>query len=81
MFVALTGVGKTHLALTLLESEYKNHFNFIKIICPTLVHNQTYKSGGWVRTDPDLFITNWIIIYTIGLKRLVFCSLDPKLYS
>ena len=35
LFVAPTGVGKTHLALTLLETEYKNHFDFIEIICPT----------------------------------------------
>ena len=44
LFVALTGVGKTHLALNLLESEYMNHFDFIVIICPTLGHNETYKS-------------------------------------
>ena len=40
LFVAPTGVGKTHLALDLLEKEYKNHFNFIIIICPTLVHKK-----------------------------------------
>ena len=36
LFVAPTGVGKTHLALNLFESEYRNHFDFIIIICPTL---------------------------------------------
>ena len=36
LFVAPMGVGKTHLALDLLEKEYFNHFNFISIICPTL---------------------------------------------
>ena len=25
LFIAQTGVGKTHLALNLLESEYRNH--------------------------------------------------------
>ena len=40
-FVAQTGVGKTHLALNLLEKEYKNYFDFIIIICPTLKHNET----------------------------------------
>ena len=54
LFVALTGVGETHLALNLLESEYKNHFNFIIIVCPTLAHNETYKSRGWVWTDPEV---------------------------
>ena len=54
MFVALTGVGKTPLALSLLENEYRNHFNFIVIICPTLAHNETYKSQGWVWNIPDV---------------------------
>ena len=54
LFVAPTGVGKTHLALNLLENEYRNHFDFIVIICPTLVHNETYKSHGWVWTDPEV---------------------------
>ena len=54
LFVAPTGVGKTHLGLSLLENEYRNHFNFIVIICPTLEHNETYKSRGWVWNDPDV---------------------------
>ena len=54
MFVAPTGVGKTHLALSLLENEYRNHFDFIVIICPTLRYNSTYKSQGWVWNDPDV---------------------------
>ena len=44
LFVALTRIGKTCLALDLLESEYFKHFDFIVIICPTLKHNETYKS-------------------------------------
>ena len=52
--IAPTGVGKTHLALSLLENEYRNHFNFIVIICPTLAHNETYKNRGWVWNDPDV---------------------------
>ena len=39
LFVAPTGVEKTHLALSLLEAEYRNHFDFIVIICPTLRYN------------------------------------------
>ena len=54
LFVAPTGVGKTHLALSLLENECFNHFNYIIIICPTLVHNEAYKSRGWVWNDPDV---------------------------
>ena len=43
-----------HLALSLLKNEYRNHFDFIVIICPTLVHNEKYKSQGWVWNDPDV---------------------------
>ena len=54
LFVAPTGVGKMHLALSLLENEYRNYFDFILIICLTLEHNETYKSRGWVWNDPDV---------------------------
>ena len=43
-----------HLALDLLENEYRDHFDFIIIICPKLEHNETYKSRGWVWNDPDV---------------------------
>ena len=54
LFIAPTGVGKTHLALSLLETEYMNHFDFIVIICPTLRYNSTYKSRSWVWNDSDV---------------------------
>ena len=54
LFIAPAGVGKTHLALSLLEHEYRHHFNFIVIICPTLRYNSTYKSRGWAWNDPDV---------------------------
>ena len=44
LFMAPTGVGKAHLALSLPENEYRNYFDFIVIICPTLRYNSTYKS-------------------------------------
>ena len=54
LFVAPTGVGKTHLALSLPETEYRNQFNFIVIICPTLRYNSTYKNRSLVWNDPDV---------------------------
>ena len=54
LFIAPTGVGKTHLALSLPENEYRNHFDFVVIICPTLRYSSTYKSRGWVWNDPDV---------------------------
>ena len=53
LFVAPTGVGKMHLALNLLESEYL-HFDFIIIICPMLKRNETYRSRKWVWNDPEV---------------------------
>ena len=54
LFIAPTRVGKTHLALSLLETEYRNHCDFIVIICPTLRYNSTYKNRSWVWNDPDV---------------------------
>ena len=54
LFIAPIGLGKTHLALSLLETEYRNHFNFIVIIFPTLRYNSTYKNQSWVWNDPDV---------------------------
>ena len=56
LLVAPTGVGKTRLALDLLESEYRHHFHFIIIICPTLAHSKTSKSRGWVWNDPEVIL-------------------------
>ena len=36
LFVAPTGVGKTHLVSDLLKSDYFDHFDFSVIICTTL---------------------------------------------
>ena len=44
LFIAPAGVGKTHLALSLLENEYRNHFDFIVIICPTLRYSSLHTS-------------------------------------
>ena len=54
LFIVPAGVGKMHLALNLLENEYRNHFSFIVIICPMLKYNETYKSRGWVWNNPDV---------------------------
>ena len=55
LFVAPTGVGKTDLALDLLEKEYKNYFDFIIIICSTLKHKNTQGFKiGW--TDPEVIL-------------------------
>ena len=47
LFVAPTGVGKTHLALDSLKREHLDHFNFTIILCLTLWHNETYHQQKW----------------------------------
>ena len=81
LFVAPTGVGKTHLALSLLETEYRNHFNFIVIICLTLRYNSSYKFRSWVWNDPDVIpIEPGNQLYYL-MERLVVFSLGIKPYS
>ena len=47
MFVGVTACGKTEFLLRLLETEYKNHFELIIILCPTILDNKIYLSRKW----------------------------------
>ena len=52
MFVGATNVGKAEYLLRILETEYKNHFEFIVIMCPTILDNtKTYLSRKWIFDD------------------------------
>ena len=70
LFVAPTGVGKTHLTLDLIKEEYKNYFNFIVIICLTLSYNKTYRSQKWFWTDPNVIHIEKIGNLLAGSKTL-----------
>ena len=48
MFVGVTACGKTEFLLGLLETVYKDHFEFIVILCPTILDNKTYLSRKWI---------------------------------
>ena len=56
MFVGVTACGKTEFLLRILETEYKNHFEFIIILCPIILDNKTYLSGKWILDDKNVFI-------------------------
>ena len=56
IFSGLTGSGKIHRMLDLLENEYKHHFDYIVILCPTLRINETYLTRCWVRKDKRVFL-------------------------
>ena len=52
-----TNVGKTEYLLRILETKYENHFEFIVIMCPTILdNNKTYLSRKWIFDDKNVFI-------------------------
>ena len=50
-FTDLTGCGKTHFVLDLIETEYNKRFDYIIIICPTFWWNETYHSKNWIKNE------------------------------
>ena len=76
MFVGCTNVGKTEYLLRILETKYKNHFEFIVILCPTILDNKTYLSRKWILDDKNDFIVcnvegklnEWIRLFKDTLK-------------
>ena len=77
MFVGATNVGKTEYLLRILETEYKSHFEFIAIMCPTILdNNKTCLSKKWIFDDKNVFIVcdveeklnEWIKLFRNGLK-------------
>ena len=56
MFIGVTACGKTEFLLKLLETIYKNHFEFIMTLCPTILDNKTYLSRKWIFDDKNIFI-------------------------
>ena len=50
----MTACGKTHYLLSMLEKEYKKHYDYIFIVCPTLKDNKTYQQWKYL-TDPDVY--------------------------
>ena len=50
-------VGKTEYLLRILETKYKNHFEFIVNMYPTILdNNKTYLSRKWIFDDENVFI-------------------------
>ena len=60
MFIGVMACGKTEFLLKLLETVYilniKNHFEFIIILCPTILDNKMYLSRKWIFDDKNVFI-------------------------
>ena len=58
IFIGQTGCGKTHLVLGLIEKEYKRHFDYIIIICPTLQENDNYHANKWIKNDGQVWLVD-----------------------
>ena len=56
LFSAPTNSGKTKKVLNLIEQEYRDHFENIIILCPTIRWNETYRTTPWIRSDDGIFI-------------------------
>lgn len=56
LLVGPTGCGKTERVLKLLETEYKELFDFSIIICTTLRWNKTYRDTKWFWNDPYVIL-------------------------
>jgi len=54
IIVGRTACGKTKFALDLLEGPFRNAFDQVFILCPTVRDNQTYLSRPWIRQDPNV---------------------------
>lgn len=58
IFSGPTSCGKTKLALDLLEDDYKQHFNNIFMLCPTIRWNTTYLKRASLWKDDYVFLIN-----------------------
>ena len=93
MFVGVMAFGKTEFLLKLLETVYKNHFEFIVILCPTISDNKMYLSRKWIFDNKNVFIVcdiegklnEWIKLFKSMLKghQTLFiiddCSAEGKI--
>ena len=77
MFVGAMNVGKTEYLIRILETDYKNHFEFIVIMCQAILdNNKTYLFRKWIFDDKNVFIVcdvggklnEWIKLFRNTLK-------------
>ena len=56
VFCGSTGCGKSCKVVSLLQNEYRQHFDYIIFLCPTLRENKTYLECKPLWEDNDIFL-------------------------
>ena len=94
LFARATNVGKIEYLLRILKTNYKNHFEFIVVICPTILdNNKTYLSRKWIFNNKNVFIVcdvegklnEWIKLFknTLKFRQTLFiiedCSAEVEI--
>ena len=69
----VTNIGKTHYILDLLETKFRNHFEYIVLFCPTYLHNKTY-DRKWIFKDKDFIIIDPKTVAKYFDETLEICS-------
>ena len=55
LIAGMAACGKTHYLLKMLEEDFKEYFDYVFIVCPTLLENSTYQNWKYLREDPVVF--------------------------
>ena len=55
LIFGMTACGKTHYLLKMLEEDFKGYFDYVFIVCLTLLENSTYQNWKYLREDTDVF--------------------------
>lgn len=56
MFIGATGCGKSRKVLELLGGDYRGHFEYIVVLCPTIADNKTYQNCLFLWVDDCVFL-------------------------
>jgi hypothetical protein len=74
LICGITNCGKTHYILDLLETQYRNKFDYILIFCPTFLENKTYERE-FIYKDND------VIIVPVGENLDAWLKLAIEVYK
>ena len=56
IFTGPTVIGKAHLVLDMIETQYNKYFDKIIILCPAIRWNKTYIGRSWVIKDEKVWL-------------------------